>query len=525
VTFLEQLRAYLERVARSPEGLPFPRIDVSSHRKDLIGAADNLLKEASPGTYSIFRKLLHSERTFQAFEHLLSRRILETLAPEASSEELSELIGFATTALVIGDEDPSILMGRLAGFEPIARWAWQRVAEGGALDGWLIPAHYAFETRLVSKRADRVTISRPGEVLLELPGVEAVRWLLTLESVQSIGPRDDWRTSPELAAALLERSNHHVWLNDQGDTPWPYSLPSLRRLGALQIVEYHDIDEAHDHDWGYEVPKRARPLLEEIAGGRSTPFAVLARALLHDDLDRAMVRLNAEYSQVAHESVAATTALQARMVVHEVRNALVPAQVALAALTRHLGQGEPIEPIDRLKKRIEAGIGRALRFTEDMLKVANLGDEPRTSFDAVAAVREGVVGVAGLLNGHLRFAPPKGARLVFGPRSRFVLAVVNVLRNAAQSSAADGRVEVSFGAEGARVVLYVDDEGPGVPPEQRRMIFEPGIALRSGGSGQGLALVRQVIEAEMGGAVTCEGSPLGGARFTIDLPVYEPRES
>lgn len=218
--------------------------------------------------------------------------------------------------------------------------------------------------------------------------------------------------------------------------------------------------------------------------------------------------------------------LHARMVVHELRNALVPAQMALSSLTRSLGDAASVEPVSKHARRIEGGLTRALDFAGQMLRAADLGDEPRSPFDAVAAVREAVASVATLLNGHLRFAPPEGTRAVFGPRARFVLAVINLLRNAAQASAAKataggGRVEVSFGPEGARVLIHVDDDGPGVPPEERHVIFEPGVAMRSGGSGQGLALVRRAVEVEMGGAVTCESGPLGGARFTIDLPTRE----
>jgi signal transduction histidine kinase len=59
----------------------------------------------------------------------------------------------------------------------------------------------------------------------------------------------------------------------------------------------------------------------------------------------------------------------------------------------------------------------------------------------------------------------------------------------------------------------------------RRAIFEPGVALRLGGSGQGLALVRQVIEEELGGTVTCEESPLGGARFVLVIPTKKSRDT
>lgn len=525
MSFLERLRAYLERVAQAPEGLPILKVDIARHRRRLLEGAELILATADPNRTRALRRFLQSESVFRAFVNWSAGRILDTLAPEASSEELAELIDSATAALVKKEDDHSALTGREVGLEPIARWAWDRAEEGGAFDGWLIPDHYAFETRLVKRQSGRVTLSRAGALLLELPGAEAIRWLLALESVQSLGSHDDWRVSPELASALLASPSHHVWMGDE-PTPWPHSMASLRRLGALQVVQYSGVDLENEYMWGYDVPARAQPLLEEIAGGHSTPFTVLASALIHDDRDRALAQMGPGYARAAHEGAAASVALQARMVVHELRNALVPAQYALSSLTRALEEAAFAEPVAGLRRRVEDGLSRALDFAAHLLTVANLGDEPPAPFDASAAVREATVSMANSLNGDLHYAPPDGPRPVFGPRSRFVLVIANLLRNAAQAVAAKGadkagrRIEVVFDTARDRVVIHVDDTGLGVPLEQRLAIFESGVSLRAGGSGQGLALVRQVIESDMGGAVACEDGPLGGARFTIDLPLH-----
>jgi signal transduction histidine kinase len=521
VTFLERLRAYLERVARSPEGLPFISIDVAVHRRHLLEKAYT----QSPVGRERQTSLIPHESEFRAFLTVAAAKILEELAPDATSEQLADLIDRAMVQLF--EVGPSPRRQVDAELGRIALSAWMHRHDDDALDGWRIEPRYAFETRLTQRQGARVKISRSGAMLLELPGVEAIRWLLALESVQSLGAHDDWRSSPDLVAALLALPRRHVLREEEElDGPRrPYSMASLRRLGALQVLKYNASDDESDYAWGYEVPERMMPLLEEIVRAQSTPFTVLARALLDDDLDRAMTRMNVEYARAVQESAAATTALQARMVVHELRNALAPAQAALSALARSLGEAASVEPVSKHLRRIEGGLLRAFGFAGQMLKAANLGDEPRAPFDVVEAVREAIASVATLLNGHLRFAPPEEGRVVLGPRARFVLAVVNLVRNAAQASAAGGatgRVEASFGFEGVRVLLHVDDDGPGVPLEQRRLIFEPGVALSGVGSGQGLALVQQVIEVEMGGAVTCESGPLGGARFTIDLPVHEP---
>jgi len=73
------------------------------------------------------------------------------------------------------------------------------------------------------------------------------------------------------------------------------------------------------------------------------------------------------------------------------------------------------------------------------------------------------------------------------------------------------------------VQIAIDDEGPGIDAALREQIFDPflrGDGSRSrqrGGSGLGLAVVKAIADAH-GGHVACGASPLGGARFVIELP-------
>ena len=106
---------------------------------------------------------------------------------------------------------------------------------------------------------------------------------------------------------------------------------------------------------------------------------MLADALLRDEGARAFDGVRHDPETALRESAAATTELQARMVVHEIRNALIPAQVALSRLVRGLGEeAVAAEPLQRQRGRVDAGIQRALNFADEMLRVARIGMEPRT---------------------------------------------------------------------------------------------------------------------------------------------------
>jgi signal transduction histidine kinase len=103
-----------------------------------------------------------------------------------------------------------------------------------------------------------------------------------------------------------------------------------------------------------------------------------------------------------------------------------------------------------------------------------------------------------------------------------------LLRNLGDNAARHARTKVGFSLRETRagkVVLRVDDDGPGVPEAERRRIFERFVRLDdarsrdTGGSGLGLSIVAEIAAAHSG-TVTATGSPLGGARFEVEVPAH-----
>ena len=118
------------------------------------------------------------------------------------------------------------------------------------------------------------------------------------------------------------------------------------------------------------------------------------------------------------------------------------------------------------------------------------------------------------------------ARLVGDPD-----ALLRVVRNLVDNARRHARAVVSIGltvdrtASGVpRAVITVDDDGEGVPPDQRDTVFDRFARLDadrargSGGSGLGLAIVSEITRSH-GGTVRVQDAPTGGARFVVELPV------
>jgi two-component system sensor histidine kinase PhoQ len=93
----------------------------------------------------------------------------------------------------------------------------------------------------------------------------------------------------------------------------------------------------------------------------------------------------------------------------------------------------------------------------------------------------------------------------------------NLLENAYRLCLSEVRVTLDEGADGVR--LCIEDDGPGVPPDQRARILQRGERLdrQHPGQGIGLAVVKDIIES-YGARLTLGDSPLGGAAFRIHFP-------
>jgi signal transduction histidine kinase len=103
-------------------------------------------------------------------------------------------------------------------------------------------------------------------------------------------------------------------------------------------------------------------------------------------------------------------------------------------------------------------------------------------------------------------------------------AVENVLRNAIRYSPPSSVVDLDFEKQNQRLIIVVQDRGPGVPPEMLGRIFDPFFrvepareSLAGSGSGLGLSIAKRAVEAN-GGTITAENtSP--GLRISITLPI------
>ncbi|MEU0943303.1 sensor histidine kinase [Streptomyces canus] len=160
-----------------------------------------------------------------------------------------------------------------------------------------------------------------------------------------------------------------------------------------------------------------------------------------------------------------------------------------------------------------------------------VGDHRATAEQVTEKIEDPLL--AALLVGKATVAAERGVALWVSDRTRLpdrlvdpsglVTIVGNLVDNALDAVAGDlhARVEVELRTEGRAAVLRVRDTGPGIPVEQRELVFTEGWSTKEApahrGRGLGLSLVRKLAERQ-GGSVAVAEADGGGAEFTVVLP-------
>jgi two-component system sensor histidine kinase BaeS len=211
---------------------------------------------------------------------------------------------------------------------------------------------------------------------------------------------------------------------------------------------------------------------------------------------------------------------------HELRTPLAVLRAQLEALA------DGVRPVTRENLALLLRQARALdMLVNDLYAMAraDVGQLPyrRVPLDAWALVEDLWQDFTGRF-GHQRLQAtrmaPDGRASVLADGDRLRQVFSNLLENSARYTAPGGRIELAGTITGGTLQIQLDDSAPGVPAPlldrlgERFFRVEPSRSRQHGGAGLGLALSRQLIEAQ-GGSLAFAPSPLGGLRVTVTLPL------
>jgi signal transduction histidine kinase len=237
------------------------------------------------------------------------------------------------------------------------------------------------------------------------------------------------------------------------------------------------------------------------------------------------------------ESIAGGLAHEINNPLNYVKNALARVRMdtlALMEISRRPQDSESAEQMGRLEKRMrelfdvaESGIRRITRTVELMGSYSKAGYARQLRpHDAFEATRD-VVGIVLPATGRkvqvdLRL---EGDGRVECVPEEFNQALTNLVQNAIEAAPDDGsgRVEVHGRVEDGRLVVSVEDNGPGIKPEDRARLFTPFFTTKGPGRGMGMGLtIAWRVVQSLGGTLDIDSSPGHGACFTLRVPRAQP---
>ena len=265
---------------------------------------------------------------------------------------------------------------------------------------------------------------------------------------------------------------------------------------------------------------RAREVQVPRLPSRRDEIGLLARAL-------------SDMSMALRQRIDATEAFAAD-VTHELKNPLA----SLRSAVESMGRVSDAALREQLLEVIRDDVRRLDRLITDIADASRLDAElSRARFETIdlGPMIEGLVAqreARGENHGvRLAFARPHaGTAVVLGDGSRLTRVVENLVDNAISFSPDGGLVQIAATRDGDRVLVRVDDEGPGVPQAAREAIFNRFHSIRPEGeafgrhSGLGLAIAKAIVEAH-NGTIDVEDRDDGctGARFLVRLSVAPER--
>ena len=274
---------------------------------------------------------------------------------------------------------------------------------------------------------------------------------------------------------------------------------------------------ANGHVWHGELRNRAKDghyywvdtTIVPFLDTRGKPYQYIA---IRADIT---ARKAAE-EQLAQQAALARVGQMAAVVAHEVRNPLAGIKGAIQVLMSRRTADDGEMPVMR---DIVTRIDSLSELINDLMVFARPRPLRLAVVELHAIVADAITIVRRDPAAHGVDITVQGEDVSVTADGELVRAtILNLLLNAAQAMAGNGRIAVTTRRQGESAVVQIRDTGPGIPEDIRDQIFEPFFTTKARGGGLGLPIARRTAELH-GGTLTLDCPAAGGTIVTLSVPI------
>jgi PAS domain S-box-containing protein len=207
----------------------------------------------------------------------------------------------------------------------------------------------------------------------------------------------------------------------------------------------------------------------------------------------------------------------ASVLVHEIKNPITGIHFAIQAVADQLGEDtrEILRGLEESLYKVERTMRRTLSFAKPLELKRQSVAVPRLLEMVARRARTELAPSPAALEMECEAELP----LLEADEALLEEALLNLVKNALEALESGGRVRmIARRSEGDALELSIEDDGPGIPGYVLPNVFKPFYTTKEKGTGIGLALCKKIVDAH-GGEIRAGRSALGGAAFTIRMPV------
>jgi NtrC-family two-component system sensor histidine kinase KinB len=375
------------------------------------------------------------------------------------------------------------------------------------------------------------------DALLVLTGIgslagTAIRHAELFESLQAAHKRYRELFDDSIDPIMLtDWSGTILEANRQASTITGIDTAQLRgkQISDFEVVEIDKVGKMFEHLSEGQMITYETSLF--VAGGREVPVQVHARSVLIEGVIQLQWMLR-DITERKHLDNLRNDLIS--MIYHDLRSPLANVVSSLDVLEAMASKESDATQKSLLEIAIRS-TDRIQRLTNSLLDIRQLeAGQPITSRQAVSPVtlaNEAVETVRPIVENkkqEISIIVPPEVPDVWVDADMIRRVLTNLLENAVKYTPAGSKMNIGASLENGRVLMWVQDTGPGIPPGDRERIFDKFTRLhgKSGpkGLGLGLAFCRLAIEAHEG-RIWVEDASIQGACFKFTLPVSQPAPS